>query len=47
MCSHIKIKFSFQTMRMFETAGGCTLSRNLACSMITISENATSIVTME
>ena len=45
MYSHFLDYFNFQTMRMFETAGGCTLTRNLACSMITISENAAPIIT--
>ena len=32
---------------MFETTRGCILKENLACSMITIRENATPIITME
>ena len=38
MCSHFEIIFSFWTIRIFEAAGGCTLTRHLACGMITISD---------
>ena len=34
-------------MRMFETTRECTLTNDLVCSMIVISENATSMTTME
>ena len=37
----------FEITSMFETARGCTLIRNLACSMIMMSENAAPIITME
>ena len=34
-------------MRMFETTKECTLTKDLVCSMITISENAAPMTTME
>ena len=43
----LKANVSFQIIRVFKITGGGTLTRNLACSMITISENATPIISME
>ena len=37
----------FQTIGIFETAGGCILTRKFGYSVITISDNATPIITME
>ena len=34
-------------MRMFETTRECTLTKDLVCSMIMISENATPMTTMD
>ena len=39
--------FKIFSMRMFETTKECTLTKDLVCSMITISENATPMTTME
>ena len=39
--------FKFNFVRMFETARRCTLTRDLVCSMITISENAAPMTTMK
>ena len=46
MCSHFRIYFPFGSM--FETERECTLiKRNLACSMITISEKATPMTLLQ
>ena len=42
MCSYFKFNF----VRMFEATRRCTLTRDLVCSMIMISENATPMTTM-
>ena len=34
-------------MRLFETTRECTLTKDLVCSMITVSENAAPMTTME